>query len=48
MWHVWVYARFLWRILRYREYFKDLGVDGRTILKWNLRRLFGKAWDGLI
>jgi hypothetical protein len=48
MWHVWVHARFLWRILRDRDYFEALGVDGRIILKWNLRKLFGKAWDGLI
>jgi len=48
MWHVCVYARVLWRILRDRDYFEDLDVDGRTILKWNLRKLVRKAWDGLI
>ena len=48
MWHVWVLARFLWRILRDRDYFEALGVDERTIIKWNLMKFVGKAWDELI
>jgi hypothetical protein len=39
---------FLWRIVTDGDYFEALGIDVRTILKRNLRKLFGKAWDGLI
>jgi hypothetical protein len=44
-----VHTRFWWGILRERERererdnFEDLGVDGRIILKRNLRKLFGRA-----
>ena len=48
MWHGWVHARFLWRLLRDRDYFEALSVDVRTVLKWNLKKLVRKAWDGLI
>ena len=32
---------FLWGDLRERDHLKDTDVDGRTILKWTL-----KKWDG--
>jgi hypothetical protein len=32
---------FCWRDLRERDYLEDLGIDGRIILKWIL-----KKWDG--
>jgi hypothetical protein len=34
--------------LRERDHFEDLDVDGRTILKWILKKLHGGAWNGLI
>jgi hypothetical protein len=27
---------------------KDLGMDGRIILKWILRNMMGNAWTGFI
>jgi hypothetical protein len=45
MWHVWetgkVHAGFWWGNLRERDHLEDLGIDGRTLLKW----IF-KMWDG--
>jgi hypothetical protein len=45
MWHVWeivdVHTGFWYRDLRKRDQLEDPGVDGRTILKWIL-----KKWDG--
>jgi len=48
MWHVWekreVHAGFWWRDLMQRDHLKDLGVDGRAILKWILKKWYRKAW----
>jgi hypothetical protein len=45
MWHVWgrgeVRTGFWRRKLRERDHFKDMGIDGRIILKW----IFN-TWDG--
>jgi hypothetical protein len=32
--------------LREGDHLKDLGVDGRIILKWTCERLDGEAWTG--
>jgi len=34
------YGQFCWRNLRERGYLKDLGMDGRIILRWMIRN-----WD---
>jgi hypothetical protein len=38
--------RFGWRNLKERDCFEDVGVDGRTILKWILKKIRrdGVAW----
>jgi hypothetical protein len=38
-----LYIGFWWGNLRERDHMTDLGVDGRVILKWIL-----KKWDGEI
>jgi len=38
-------TKFLFGNLKERDRFVDLGVDGRTILKWKLK-YFGRAWVG--
>jgi len=37
-----------WRLLfsRGRDHPKDLGVDGKIILEWILRKQSGKVWTG--
>jgi hypothetical protein len=34
--------------LQGRAHSRDLGVDGRVILKWIFKRLDGKVWNGFI
>jgi hypothetical protein len=34
--------------LKGRHCSEDPGVDGRTILKWILRKLGGRVWTGFI
>jgi len=50
MWHVWgevrVHTGFWWGDLRERDYLEDLGVDGRIILRWILRKWDVVAWTG--
>jgi hypothetical protein len=31
-----------------RDVFEDLGVEGRIILKWILKKWDGEAWIGLL
>ena len=48
MWHVWVrgemHTGFRWRNLPEGDHLKDLGLDGRIILKWISEKLDGGAW----
>ena len=52
MWCVWwkreVRVGFWWRNPKNRDQLKGLGLDGRIILKWNLKKYDGMAWTGLI
>jgi hypothetical protein len=52
MWHVWEEERCAFRVsvreLRKREHFEDLGLDGRTFLRWILKKWTGEAWTGFI
>jgi hypothetical protein len=43
-----VYTGFWWGNLRERVHFKDIGIDGRIILKLILMKSVGWAWDGLV
>jgi hypothetical protein len=42
MWHVWgtgeVHTGFSWGDLVDRDHLKDVGIDGRIILKWSFRK----------
>jgi hypothetical protein len=40
-----VHAGFWWGNLRERDHLKDLGVDGRIILKWILEKWIDLAED---
>ena len=52
MWHVWgtgeVHTGCWSGDVRERHHLDDLGVDGRLILKFILKKWDGKAWTGLI
>jgi hypothetical protein len=51
MWRVWdieVHTWFWWGDVKEREHLKDLGVDGRTILKRISKTWDGNVWTGLI
>ena len=45
MWHVWgrgeVRAGFWWGNLRWSDHLEDLRIDGRIILKWIFKELYG-------
>jgi hypothetical protein len=34
--------------LTVRDHFGDLGIEGRTILKWTLKKQSVKSWTGFI
>jgi hypothetical protein len=34
--------------LRERDYLKDVGIDGRILLKWFLKKYNVRAWTGFI
>jgi hypothetical protein len=51
MWHEWgieLRIGFWFENLRERDNSKDLGVDGRIILKQVFNKSVGMAWTGLI
>jgi hypothetical protein len=31
-----------------RDHFEDLGIEGKIILKWILKKWVGEAWTGLL
>jgi hypothetical protein len=39
---------FSWGDLNERDHLKDLGVDGRLILKWFFKKGDKEAWTGLL
>ena len=39
---------FWWQDLRERGNFEDLGMDGRKILKWMVKKLDGETWIALL
>jgi len=43
-----LYTGSCWGNLRERDQLEDLGVDGRTTLKYVLREVVGKAWTVLV
>jgi hypothetical protein len=43
-----MHAMFWLENLKGRDHFKDLGVDGKVILEWILRKRCGNVWTGFI
>ena len=43
-----VHRSLWWGDLRERDTLKDLGIDGRTIIKLIFRKCDGETWAGLI
>jgi hypothetical protein len=43
-----VHTEFWWRNVKERDCFGELGVDGRSVLKWVINKLEGRLWTGLI
>jgi hypothetical protein len=50
--HVWgrkeVHRGIWWENLREKDHLKDLGVNGRIILKWIFKMWNREAWTGFI
>ena len=40
------YTRFWWGNLRERDHLRDLGLDGRIILRWFFRKCYVEVWTG--
>jgi hypothetical protein len=42
MWHMWgrggIRTEFVWEKVKERDHLEDLGIDGRIILKWVLKK----------
>jgi hypothetical protein len=43
-----LHTGYWWGDLRERDHVEDLGVDGRSILRWALKKCNGEAWTRLI
>jgi len=44
MWHVWETGEVWWGEQREIDHLKDLGIDGRIILKWISKKWDWEAW----
>jgi hypothetical protein len=42
------YSRLLSGILKWRDHSEDVGLEGRIMLEWFLRKYGGKVWIGHI
>jgi len=43
-----VRTEFEWGYLKERSHLEDLGIDGRIILKWILKKENGRVWTELM
>jgi hypothetical protein len=43
-----IHTGFWWGDLRRRDHLKDMGIDGRMILKWIFKKWDGEAWTRLL